>query len=167
MVRIKYSALVKLFALCFFCLFIIPSMLKLLNGPNEDEIPGMKIAQPDDGGGGGPAVIEGPRIVEVEREKSDAIRNELAAVFKDGVLGNYEEVNPERRSGPGEGGVAVQTEPEARGRADATVREFGFNMYASDKISLDRRIKDTRPAEYDHTFFSSLDTVLFYTTIKF
>ena len=27
------------------------------------------------------------------------------------------------------------------------IAEFGFNMVASDKISLDRRIKDTRPAE--------------------
>ncbi len=28
-----------------------------------------------------------------------------------------------------------------------TVREYGFNMVASGKISMDRRIKDTRHAE--------------------
>ena len=42
----------------------------------------------------------------------------------------------------------TQIDQSEKSKADQTVREFGFNMVASDKISLDRRIKDTRPAEY-------------------
>ncbi len=34
MVRLKYSAIVKLVALFFFGLFIVPSLLKLFNGPS-------------------------------------------------------------------------------------------------------------------------------------
>lgn len=114
----------------------------MLNGPGT-ETPSDRFFG-DGGGGNGKEPVARE---DVKHEKVFGGDNSLAAVFKEGELGNYEEKNPEKREGPGEGGVAVQTEPEARGRADATVREFGFNMYASDKISLDRRIKDTRPAE--------------------
>ncbi len=31
--------------------------------------------------------------------------------------------------------------------AQPTITRYGFNMVASDKISMDRRIKDTRPEE--------------------
>ncbi len=72
---------------------------------------------------------------------------ELEGVFKPGVLGNYEPINIRMRSGPGEDGVAVILDPSEKAAADASVREFGFNMVASDKISLDRRIKDTRNPE--------------------
>lgn len=132
--------MVKLFALCFFALFIIPSLLKLLSEPGE------KSSNHDYGEERGNGREPLP-VREANNIRQLGGDSSLSAVFKEGELGNYEDKNPERREGPGEGGVAVQTEPEARGRADATVREFGFNMYASDKISLDRRIKDTRPAE--------------------
>ena len=36
---------------------------------------------------------------------------------------------------------------EEKSRADGTVREFGFNMIASDKISMHRTIPDTRMPE--------------------
>ena len=62
-------------------------------------------------------------------------------------MGNYEPVL-EPRSGPGEGGIPVNLDASEKARGDQSVREFGFNMVASDKISLDRRIKDTRPAEF-------------------
>ena len=71
---------------------------------------------------------------------------ENEAVFKQGVIGNYEPVL-EPRSGPGEGGLPVSLDQSEKARGDQSVREFGFNMVASDKISLDRRIKDTRPDE--------------------
>ncbi len=77
----------------------------------------------------------------------------MEAVFKEGILGNYEPRDLEPRSGPGEGGVPVHLEPSEKAEADRSVREFGFNMVASDKISLDRRIKDTRPAELVHFFY--------------
>lgn len=53
----------------------------------------------------------------------------------------------EPRSGPGEDGEPLVLPAEEKAAADKSVREFGFNMVASDKISLDRRIKDTRPGE--------------------
>lgn len=37
--------------------------------------------------------------------------------------------------------------PSEQAAAQRTITEYGFNMIASDKISMDRRIKDTRPAE--------------------
>ena len=45
-------------------------------------------------------------------------------------------------------GAPVQLTPAEKKAAEQTILEFGFNMVASDKISMDRRIKDTRPAEY-------------------
>ena len=74
---------------------------------------------------------------------------ELEAVFREGVIGNYEPTNLEPRSGPGEGGVGVNLNANEKAKAAQTVREYGFNMVASDKISLDRRIKDTRHPEFE------------------
>lgn len=71
----------------------------------------------------------------------------LEAVFTSYKLGNYEPVNLKRRSGPGEGGVPVILSNEQKERAKQTVREYGFNMVASGLVSMDRRIKDTRPNE--------------------
>lgn len=82
-------------------------------------------------------------------------------------LGNYEPRDLPERSGPGEGGktkdknknsdgqrymlfitgVPVILSAEEEREAKRTITNYGFNMVASDKISLDRRIKDTRPAE--------------------
>ena len=73
----------------------------------------------------------------------------MAAVFKQGVIGNYEPVNLEPRSGPGEGGDGVSLSNNEKAAGEQSVREYGFNMVVSDKISLDRRIKDTRPDQYD------------------
>jgi len=72
----------------------------------------------------------------------------MEAVFKQGVIGNYEPVNLEPRSGPGEDGEGVSLSDDEKAAGEQSVREFGFNMVASDKISLDRRIKDTRPDQY-------------------
>ena len=44
----------------------------------------------------------------------------------------------------GEGGTAVYTSMEEKDKSDRSVREFGFNMVNSDKISMDRTIQDTR-----------------------
>ncbi len=48
----------------------------------------------------------------------------------------------------GEKGEAVYTSMEEKAAADRSVREFGFNMIASDKIAMDRSIPDTRLDEY-------------------
>jgi len=68
------------------------------------------------------------------------------AVFTKGVLGNYEPT-PLSRSGPGEGGVAVLTTMEEKDKADRSIREFGFNMVASDRIAMNRTIPDSRMSE--------------------
>lgn len=83
-------------------------------------------------------------------------------------LGNYEPKDLPIRTGPGEGGkikfkytimkwylcfikigVPVILSASEEAEAQGTITQYGFNMVASDKISMDRRIKDTRPAEYD------------------
>jgi hypothetical protein len=53
----------------------------------------------------------------------------------------------EPRSGLGENGTGVILDQKESLVANSYIAEYGFNMIASDKISLDRRIKDTRPAE--------------------
>ena len=47
----------------------------------------------------------------------------------------------------GEDGVPVYTSMEERGRADKSLREYGFNMVVSDKIAMNRTIPDTRMSE--------------------
>lgn len=37
---------------------------------------------------------------------------------------------------------------EEKAAADRSVREYGFNMVASDKISMHRNVPDTRMDEY-------------------
>ena len=46
--------------------------------------------------------------------------------------------------GPGSNGEPVQTAPENQRDKDQAYAEYGFNQFISDKISLDRTIKDTR-----------------------
>ncbi len=71
----------------------------------------------------------------------------MVPIFKEGILGNYEPIL-DYRSGPGENGEGVTLKTNEKAKADKSVREYGFNMVASEKISLDRRIKDTRHQEY-------------------
>ncbi|XP_070180117.1 N-acetylgalactosaminyltransferase 7-like isoform X2 [Littorina saxatilis] len=70
-----------------------------------------------------------------------------AAIFKKDVLGNYEPKEPPKSYKPGEDGKPVITSMEEKAKADQTVREFGFNMVASDKIAMNRSIPDTRMDE--------------------
>jgi polypeptide N-acetylgalactosaminyltransferase len=47
----------------------------------------------------------------------------------------------------GEDGKAVVVSMEEKANADQTVREFGFNMVASDKMAMNRTVPDTRMEE--------------------
>ena len=46
--------------------------------------------------------------------------------------------------GPGSNGEPVQTDPINNVDKDRAYAEFGFNQFISDKISLDRTLRDTR-----------------------
>ncbi|GAV03628.1 hypothetical protein RvY_14024 [Ramazzottius varieornatus] len=70
-------------------------------------------------------------------------------LFTEEEEGNFEE-KQERRQGPGEEGVAVNLSKEEARKAQRGNREYGFNQIASDMISLDRAIPDTRPPECKH-----------------
>ncbi|XP_046337809.2 N-acetylgalactosaminyltransferase 7-like [Haliotis rufescens] len=69
------------------------------------------------------------------------------AVFKDGIVGNYEKFDPGNRTGPGEYGEPVITEDDEKTKAEMSAREFGFNMVNSDKIAMDRALPDIRLKE--------------------
>jgi hypothetical protein len=155
MVRVKYSSLAKLFGIFFTALFVIPSILRFLGGPSNLE-DGLDSPPGNGGGGGFKQPREPNEKIDNHKGPSDdlsQLRPELEAVFKEETIGNYEPTNLEERTGVGEGGVPVQADPSEKSKADQTVREFGFNMVVSDKISLDRRIKDTRPDEYFDYYF--------------
>jgi hypothetical protein len=79
-------------------------------------------------------------IQNVENSVSD-----LEPVMTKGVLGNYERKTIVKSSGPGEDGAGVQLQGEEEKKlGDKSVAEYGFNEVASEKISLDRRARDTR-----------------------
>lgn len=46
---------------------------------------------------------------------------------------------------PGEGGHPVTTSSEEVDKRNEAYRDYGFNQFVSDKISLNRTIPDTRP----------------------
>ena len=52
-------------------------------------------------------------------------------------------------SGPGEQGAAVILSAEEEAKKDELYKVNGFNAFVSDKISLDRALKDIRHPEYD------------------
>ncbi|XP_025103405.1 N-acetylgalactosaminyltransferase 7-like isoform X2 [Pomacea canaliculata] len=78
-----------------------------------------------------------------------------SAVFKKGILGNYEPKEPPKSFKPGEEGKPVHTSLEEKPKADQTVREFGFNMVASDKMAWNRSIPDTRMDECKYWHYPS------------
>ena len=49
--------------------------------------------------------------------------------------------------GPGEQGNPVTTSSEDNDERNKAYRNYGFNQFVSDKISLNRTIPDTRPIE--------------------
>ncbi|CAF1246323.1 unnamed protein product [Rotaria magnacalcarata] len=84
---------------------------------------------------------------ETIRKTLDPSNNASLQPIMSNSLGNYEPKDLPKRTGPGEGGEPVVLSPSEEKDAQRTIREYGFNMVVSDKISMDRRIKDTRPDE--------------------
>jgi len=82
-------------------------------------------------------------VQHVEDDKN--VQSNLEPVMTKGVLGNYELKNLVKPSGPGEDGEGVQLQGEEEKKlGEKSVAEYGFNEVASEKISLDRRARDTR-----------------------
>lgn len=71
-------------------------------------------------------------------------------VLRPGVLGNFEPKESESPGvvgGPGEEAKPYVLGPEYKESIQASIKEFGFNMVASDMISLDRSVNDLRQEE--------------------
>lgn len=91
-------------------------------------------------------------------------------VLRKGNLGNFEPKEPEPEgvpNGPGEGAKPFVLGPEYKDAVQASIKEFGFNMVASDMISLDRTINDLRHDEckywhYDDRLLTSSVIIVFH-----
>ncbi|XP_061627909.1 N-acetylgalactosaminyltransferase 7 isoform X6 [Phyllopteryx taeniolatus] len=98
------------------------------------------------------------------------LHNYNAPILKRGVLGNFESKEPEPPgvpAGPGEGAKPFVLGPEYKETIQASIKEFGFNMVASDMISLDRTISDIRHEEckywhYDDRLLTSSVVIVFH-----
>ncbi|CAF4590738.1 unnamed protein product [Rotaria socialis] len=72
-----------------------------------------------------------------------------------GILGNYEPKNLVKIPSPGE--VVSLKDGEEKQRGEKSVDDYGFNEVASEKISLDRHARDTRPEECKYWKYPSVD----------
>ncbi|KAM7009520.1 N-acetylgalactosaminyltransferase 7-like isoform 2-T2 [Tautogolabrus adspersus] len=122
-----------------------------------------------------------PQKVEEQPEEKQVIQQQYVTfrphshaytspVLKKGILGNFEPQEPEPPgvpNGPGEGAKPFVLGPEYKDAVQASVKEFGFNMVASDMISLDRSISDIRHEEckywhYDDRLLTSSVVIVFH-----
>ncbi|XP_016043592.1 N-acetylgalactosaminyltransferase 7 isoform X3 [Erinaceus europaeus] len=91
-------------------------------------------------------------------------------VLRPGILGNFEPKEPEPQGvvgGPGEKAKPLVLGPEFKNAVQASIKEFGFNMVASDMISLDRSVNDLRQEEckywhYDENLLTSSVVIVFH-----
>nr|XP_020753951.1 N-acetylgalactosaminyltransferase 7 isoform X3 [Odocoileus virginianus texanus] len=91
-------------------------------------------------------------------------------VLRPGVLGNFEPKEPEPPGvvgGPGEKAKPLVLGPEFKHAVQASIKEFGFNMVASDMISLDRSVNDLRQEEckywhYDENLLTASIIIVFH-----
>ncbi|KFO30850.1 N-acetylgalactosaminyltransferase 7 [Fukomys damarensis] len=84
-------------------------------------------------------------------------------VLRPGILGNFEPKEPEPQGvvgGPGEKAKPLVLGPELKHAVQASIKEFGFNMVASDMISLDRSVNDLRQEESWRTTGDETEAVM-------
>ncbi|CAI9741530.1 Hypothetical predicted protein [Octopus vulgaris] len=93
--------------------------------------------------------------VNINNSTYSLTKHKAKTVFKQGVLGNYEPQEAKHSSLPGENGEPVYTSMSEKAQADSSIHEFGFNLVASDKISLERTIPDTRVDECKYWHYPS------------
>ncbi|KAG7272336.1 LOW QUALITY PROTEIN: hypothetical protein CRUP_009745 [Coryphaenoides rupestris] len=70
--------------------------------------------------------------------------------LKKDILGNFEPKELEAFGVPGEAGKPFVLGPDYKEAVQASIKEYGFNMVASDMISLDRTVNDLRHEECKH-----------------
>ncbi|KAH9508603.1 N-acetylgalactosaminyltransferase 7 [Bulinus truncatus] len=77
------------------------------------------------------------------------------SAFLTNEFGNFEppELVPQQR--PGENGKPVSLSLGEGAKAEDTIQGFGFNMIASDKVSMNRSVPDTRLKECKHWHYSN------------
>ncbi|XP_033735035.1 N-acetylgalactosaminyltransferase 7-like [Pecten maximus] len=165
--RYRRGAIIKLGIVTLIALIIVPFFFLKLDGSKDSKSKKDNLAKdshplqkgpraPDAANGPGDVVGAGDapkNVVDNPVESNNGqeeVQMEVPNKFgppqrlTPGQLGNFEPRDYPSRNGPGENGQAVYTKMEERTRADATTREFGFNMVNSDKIAMDRTIPDTR-----------------------
>ncbi|CAF0834031.1 unnamed protein product [Didymodactylos carnosus] len=76
-----------------------------------------------------------------------------------GKRGNYEPKEIPKNTGPGEDGEGVVLTGNDVKPGAKSVEDYGFNMVASDQISLDRRARDTRPDECKYWNYPSVENL--------
>lgn len=74
-------------------------------------------------------------------------RNEHVPYMTPGNPGNFEPLRDEEEEGPGMKGQAYHTKPSQASQVEESIDNYGMNMVASDEISLDRSLPDTRMEE--------------------
>ncbi|CAM4768089.1 unnamed protein product [Rotaria magnacalcarata] len=85
----------------------------------------------------------------------------LEPIMIKGILGNYEPKNLVKIPGPGENGEGVSLKDgEEKQRGEKSVDDYGFNEVASEKISLDRHARDTKPKECWSTLVRTFHSVI-------
>ncbi|KAL4640508.1 N-acetylgalactosaminyltransferase 7-like [Arapaima gigas] len=126
-----------------------------------------------DNGDGPPAVMKADRNENVIQQQYHTFKPHThpysKPVLKRGVLGNFEP-GPEPQGipdGPGEGAKPFVLGSEYKEAVQASIKEFGFNMVASDMISLDRSVNDLRHEEckywhYDENLLTSSIIIVFH-----
>lgn len=111
-----------------------------LQGGEGPEQPPQQVQRPDGGGGGGGGAPPGEK-----RGLSEPV------MVSSGRKGNFEpdESNKvaEDPVAPGENGAAYAPPESDRREEDRLKNVYGFNQLVSDRISLDRKIPDTRDKE--------------------
>ncbi|CAF3237728.1 unnamed protein product [Rotaria socialis] len=138
--RIRLGRTLRLFIALGFLILVIPFLMFKLESSNTELAPA-------------PNGLDYPQEKKLNldaepiRKLLDPSNNVSLQPIMSNSLGNYEPKDLPKRTGPGEGGEPVVLSPSEENDAQRSIREYGFNMVVSDKISMDRRIKDTRPDE--------------------
>ncbi|GAB6026074.1 N-acetylgalactosaminyltransferase 7 [Chamberlinius hualienensis] len=95
-----------------------------------------------------PFFLSKPKGREQQKRYDDESQTlKQGAIFKAGELGNFEPVDEEKRTGPGENGNPHVASADQQNDVSQKMMEYGINVVVSDEISMDRSIPDLRLKE--------------------